>query len=162
MAQFRQQARWNVDIQQDWIDVTSERESSDPHWRATDSSGHEHHYASGYPTLEFVIDASHWCDGNEGYARHDPHEHIDEAHYECRICREVVEPGTLPPYYPQQIAGLRRATGTARLDDGREVTVALIDSEIDAIRQSADDEQRIIDVFASVPAERVLRTEFNS
>lgn len=166
MAMFTMSGR-RVDIQvvTEPIDVTSEHETFDPKWRAADSNGHEHYYEyeHGYPTLRYVVDASHWCDGTEGYQRHEPHEQIDEAHYECLICGEHVEPGTLPPYTPQWIPGTISATATATLDDGRNVTVVLSRDEVDRARfaiGAEDQDEQLLAIVESVPPERVLEMKW--
>lgn len=95
-----------LEVEQEWIDITSGNESIDITWRQVDKLGHEHYYQDGqYPTLDFVIDQEHWCDGSEGWERHDPHQVIDEYHYLCKQCGEVVKPGVWPPYHPQKIKG---------------------------------------------------------
>jgi len=88
-------------------------------WAFTDAQGHAHVYArpsqrvsyrdltrrkgkrkrhhdSRYPTLRWVVEARHHCDGREGLYSHDPHWVTDRAHYECRQCGEVIEPGHGP------------------------------------------------------------------
>lgn len=70
---------WSVEADPNWIDTTAGIPTADPRWRGTDSNGHEHHYDHGYPTLDYVIDAEHWCMGDEGIAPHDPHMAVDES-----------------------------------------------------------------------------------
>lgn len=114
--------RWTVDVQQEWIDVTSSFPSPDPRWTYTDQAGHEHHYSNGYPTLRYVVDGSHWCDGTEGLYNHDPHLAVDEYHYECQQCGEVIEPRLVPGGYPQSIPGMISATLSGIRRDGIECT----------------------------------------
>lgn len=93
------------DVSSKPVEVTSDRDSVDPNWRYTDDQGHAHYYDGGYPTLDHIIDASHWCDGTEGLYNHDPHLAVDADHYECLICRQTVAPGVIPAGTPQFIAG---------------------------------------------------------
>lgn len=100
MARFAPGPEFTLDIQQDSIDTTCGIDTLDPKWRGTDSNGHEHYYERfEYPTLDYIVDAEHWCNGDEG-APHDPHMATDESHYECKVCREVVKPGIIPPTRP--------------------------------------------------------------
>lgn len=93
--------RWALELQQTLITYETDHPDADPHWRHTDGAGHPHHYERAgepYPTLRYVIDAEHWCDGvSEGWEEHDPHMHVDESHYECLICGEHIKPGQRPP-----------------------------------------------------------------
>ena len=90
-------------------------------WGETDSRGHRHAFTkpavtgdavwrgkghkppralmretTNYPTLRFVITRWHHCSGRETMYSHDPHDHIDDGHYECRECGERIEPGHGP------------------------------------------------------------------
>jgi hypothetical protein len=146
---------FNLSMTRDMIDVTSDRPSSDPNWRYTDRNGHEHRYDHGYPTLDLVVDAEHWCDGNEGYARHDPHMHVDEAHYECLICREVVKPGKLPPSYPQAIPGMINCEVGGYRSDGAFVCARILKDEYEMLRTGPS--ANIVAAFLDqLPAERII------
>lgn len=127
--------RWSVDITQDRIDTTCDIPTLDPRWTFTDAAGHDHHYDRGYPTLDYIIDASHWCDGHEGMYNHDPHEQADESHYECLICREVIEPGILPAFTPQSVPGVTTMTLAGPLDDGSRITAYVGEDQEDLWRR---------------------------
>lgn len=114
-------------VKTDYIDVTSDRPTVDPNWRHTDSNGHEHYYDNGYPTLDYIIDERHWCDGREGLYNHDPHWAVDEDHFECLTCREMVKPGTLPAFTPQSIPGTRSMTVTVNADVPLEESTGEVD-----------------------------------
>lgn len=133
-----QNGTYSVSIEQEWIDVTSPYPTPNERWTFTDSNGHDHRYDHGYPTLTHVVDASHWCYGNEGIAPHDPHEAVDESHYECATCGEVVEPKMDPGYTPKRTPGIRRTTLNAYRSDGSEVVVVLLPDEVDVLRGNPD------------------------
>lgn len=141
---------WSIDMRQDWIDVTSGLPTANEDWRGTDVNGHEHYY--GYPTLDEVDDASHWCNGDEGIAHHDPHMHVDESHYECKVCRAVVEPAVDPPFTPKQIPGMATLTLTGLRSDGVEIVASLIQAELLTIQADRTTAQGIID---AIPDERI-------
>lgn len=150
---------WTLEVRQEWIDVTSERSSPNEHWTFTDANGHEHRYDHGYPTLEFVIDESHWCDGSEGLYNHDPHEAVDVAHYECLICRELIVPKMDPPYTPKRIPGMRSATLTGLRSDGATVEAWLMDDDLERIRSSSEEE--VTALIDSLPDERIYSVTFS-
>lgn len=108
-------AGWRLDATREVEWVTNDGPTADESWRFTDARGHEHAYPYK-PTLEFVVDRSHWCDGTEGLYNHDPHEAIDEGHYECRECRERIEPRSHPPGYMTAIPRALHGTLTWRVD----------------------------------------------
>lgn len=151
---------WTLDVEQDWIDATCERDTLDPKWRGSDSSGHEHFYDHGYPTLDYIIDSSHWCDGTEGWALHDPHEYVDASHYECKICREVVEPGVIPGGTPQYVAGMRHATLRGIRSDGAEIVASLTSDEAQTLAASDDTAAQV--VIDAIPQERIMSMTFSS
>lgn len=127
--------RWAVEVTQNRIDTTCGIPTLNPRWTFTDAAGHDHRYDHGYPTLDYIIDASHWCDGYEGYEPHDPHEHVDESHYECLICREVIEPGILPAFTPQSVPGTVDMTLKGPLADGSRVTAMVYEGQEDLWRR---------------------------
>src|ERR1017187_3633868 len=79
-----------LSIEQDAIPVQMMIEA-DPNWLYTDKAGHLHYHAGEqaadiYPTLREVEDDQHWCGScDESHA---------DTHLECRMCGEVVFPGT--------------------------------------------------------------------
>lgn len=159
MARFNP-APFDLTVTQDWIDVTSEHPTLDERWRATDSNGHEHFYDRGLPTLNLIIDASHWCAGSEGWMSHDPHEHVDESHYECSECGEVIEPGTVPGGTPRSIPGQRVVTLRGVRSDGCTITRPLTDAEVDAVQADGSEGVRLIE---SAEADgRVIQITFTS
>lgn len=90
-------------FEQDGQWVTSDLPQPDPNWRATDSHGHEHHYADGsdrYPTLTTVVGEPYWCD--------DCRDEHQDSWYECRQCGEKITPGTRVDTTPRYIAGPAR------------------------------------------------------
>jgi hypothetical protein len=152
----------------DVIDVTSDRPSYDTRWRATDSNGHEHRYDHGFPTLSYVVDERHWCDGTEGFMLHEPHWAVDADHYECELCGAVVEPGLLPAGYPQYIDGMKNVSLKGRRSDGIEVDVALYEAEFDTLASAAasDDEtamdRAVLAMLDEMPSERWASVTFAS
>ena len=151
---------WQLDVTQEWINVTSGQSSPNERWTFTDTAGHEHHYDHGYPTLEFVIDESHWCDGSEGIYNHDPHEAVDVAHYECLICRELIVPKMDPPYTPKQIPGMRSATLTGYRSDGAKVEAWLTEEDLGGIGR-ADSDDEITALIDALPEERIYSVTFS-
>lgn len=84
---------WQVEINQEQIEVTTLLPQPDPDWRFVDSLGHGHFYAKDgehYPTLKIVEDAP-------GYVDADGEEYPPEEHWACRFCGEEVRPGTKGP-----------------------------------------------------------------
>ena len=133
----------------------------DRDWRATDSNGHEHYYdGRQYPTLELIVDASHWCDGTEGLGLHDPHEAVDESHYECLQCRETVTPGLHPPGHVEYIAGPVDVELTAMVD-GLRTTVALTHEEAARFLTAGEDEWEALAVELARNSERVIRRSYD-
>jgi hypothetical protein len=158
MTTFYKPARnFELTINQDWIDVTSSRPSSNEYWKFTDAAGHEHQYANGYPTLRLVVDAEHWCSGDEGWTPHDPHMQVDESHYECPECGEVIEPKMDPPYTPKSMPGLTSATLKGTRSDGTTIMAGPTPDEVEALLVADTDEaQAIID---AIPDERIWSWE---
>lgn len=102
MIQRRAFQGLEVVTEQRFQTIVSNVAEPDRHWRTTDSNGHVHAYVGvgpdqPWPTLEYVMDERHWCNGDEGIARHDPHWCDDRWHWECRQCRERVKPGFCQP-----------------------------------------------------------------
>jgi hypothetical protein len=152
---------WNLEMNQEWIDTTCGIDTLDPKWRGVDSNGHEHHYEHGYPTLDLVIEASHWCDGDEGIYNHDPHEQIDASHYECLICREVVEPGIIPAFTPQQMPGMRSYRITGFRSDGAQVEAWLTEDDVAVIR-AGHSEAAVTAFIDALPEDRIYTVTFAS
>ncbi len=160
--------RWEFSVEQDYIDVTCGIETLNPNWTFTDENGHDHYYDSGgYPTLDYIVDAQHWCDGYEGAFNHDPHMAVDESHYECLICGVHVKPGTYPPYYPQSIPGERTLTMTGWFQGWQVTVVPRCDEAetlLDRLRMTTDGpiRDRIIDQFVEQNPERITQRSFTS
>lgn len=152
-------AGWTLSAEVDYIDVTSSYPSWRESWRMTDSNGHEHRYAPGFPTLYEVVDASHWCDGTEGFALHDPHEHEDESHYECAQCGEVIEPDTESPIFAKSIPGAVSHTLEGFRSDGWRVTMRLDPDEAERIRATPDDATALA-ILDAAPVERIVQREY--
>ena len=141
---------YTLSVETNMVEITSDWPSPDPHWQATDSNGHTHSYVAEhifiYPSLRLVVDASHWCNGDEGIAPHDPHTAVDESHWECRECGEVVEPGMFPPCWPRWMPGSKTATLDGLRSDGARVTVHLTGGDVEVIETEGDTAaQRILD-----------------
>jgi len=99
MAQIFPGWGWTLKVEPQPIGPTSREQ-----WRHTDSNGHEHHVDCeaifpAYPTLDFVIDEEHWCEGDEQWCDragdpwtennedpppHEPHMVADTGHFECK------------------------------------------------------------------------------
>jgi len=154
MARMRQHG-WTFSVLQDWVDATSGVPSIDPNWTFTDAAGHPHSYDGGYRTLRHVIDSQHFCDGTEGIYNHDPHWAVDESHYECLICDTVIEPGTIAPYTPQSIPGMRSYTATGPVG-GFTVEFAMSPEEFEAV-MGVDDPSPIMEQLVDANPDRVLR-----
>lgn len=113
-------SRWTLHREVDFITYETNHPDPDPNWRFTDAAGHQHqHEKTGerYPTLRYVIDGQHWCDGiSEGSDIHDPHMQVDVSHYECAQCHEHIRPGMRPPG-PRSMPGHQRLwLSTTRID----------------------------------------------
>lgn len=140
-------SKFKLDVQQDSIDVTSERETPNELWRYTDAAGHEHFYRNGYPTLTLIVDEAHWCDGTEGPYNHDPHEAVDRAHYECPECGEHVVPMMDPPYTPKYIPGMidARLSGPLSNDPRRFREIGLGPDEVERITERIEQDRGSLD-----------------
>lgn len=147
---------YTVEVNVDWLDVTSSLPTPNERWVYVDQSGHEHRYANGYPTLTVVVDAEHWCDGTEGFELHEPHMVVDESHYECSICDEVIEPQMDPPGTPKSIRGLTSATIEGPRSDGTIVLAALDPDEVEAFKANGQSLAWVQSLVDNIPAERVL------
>lgn len=151
--------RWELTIEQEWIPITTNLPTPNRKWRHVDASGHEHRYDKGYPTLRLVIDASHWCDGTEGAFRHDPHEQVDESHYECGLCGEVVEPALNPPGTVDSIPGMRSASAIGHV--GR-MRVSMYLTEEDCEKLAGMDQtqiERFLDGLVLAKPDQIVSSE---
>lgn len=107
----------------------------DKNWRYIDHNGHEHRYSEvegvpRYPTLKTVEDEPYWCaDCDE--------EHVD-AHLECAICDEVIEPGTVGP------SGFREFApgGKSAFLNGEPISGELAEEILTAYREQAAEARR--------------------
>jgi hypothetical protein len=97
-----------LEFEQELLEFHSDLPEPDPDWASTDHHGHQHHYdkdalAAGrhyYPTLEWVIDETFWCD--------DCGDEHTEGHWQCPLCGEAVTPGLRgPSLFPRYQAGQR-------------------------------------------------------
>lgn len=152
----------NVTLDRQTIDVTSDRETADESWRYTDKQGHEHRYNHGYPTLDFIVDAEHWCDGTEGMYNHDPHMVVDEAHYECKLCGQTIKPGIVPPGWPRMIAGPISAEITGTQSSGRWVRAFLKREQVDALRTIASTSDLIQPFLDGIDEAQVVESRYTS
>ena len=151
-----------VNVQRDQIDVTSWSATPNESWVYADRQGHEHHYDNGYPTLSYVIDEQHWCEGDEGSYPHDGHWQVDAAHYECKACGETIEPGMDPPGTPKFIAGATSATLEGVRSDGARVVVALLGDELDRLAKAQMDDAVALSIADAAPSDRIMLTEYGS
>ncbi len=150
-------------VTQESIPMTSEHPTVDESWTFTDAAGHAHHYEHGYPTLDKIIDAVHWCNGDEGIYNHDPHDVVDEMHYECKVCREVIVPRLHPPFHTIYRPGMRSATASGYRTDGTKIECILIEEEVETLTallrsQDSDGVQRWLDEF---PEERIVSSRYD-
>jgi hypothetical protein len=104
---FRSPGEWTWSITQDAIRVPYLPCAEwDPDWRFTDAAGHEHHRAAEkprFPTLKKKRTEPGWCDLCD-----DLH---SDTYYRCRLCKEVIEPGTrLTPGGVALIPGMREGS----------------------------------------------------
>lgn len=99
----------SLDINQDYIPITSSSPSADPDWRYVDREGHGHFRQDNkYPTLDWISFGCSMGHGDDCDA---------EGQYECRQCREVIVPGSrIAP--PTSIPGLVTYTLTVQGADG--------------------------------------------
>lgn len=135
--------------------------TADTGWRSTDANGHEHYWEdNGYPTLNFVVDAEHWCDGREGMYNHDPHMAIDQSHYECKVCGVTVDPGTHGPEHKVHIPGRIDATLVGTRRDGLSVEIPLDFDEITALQAPEADHEAIGASILEGPIDRAYSIRF--
>lgn len=153
---------WELEVDQQWIDITSENPTPNERWTFTDDQGHEHAYDHGYPTLEWIVDAEHWCDGHEGIYNHDPHIAVDEAHYECLICRQRIEPKMDPAYTPKSMPGMRSAYLSGVRADGVKITLALTPEEFDELAANVESDDVARRLLNDAPQDRIVRSSFGS
>lgn len=131
-------SHWTLTHEQRGEWVTMGVRTADERWLFTDANGHEHRYDHGYPTLELIVDESHWCDGREGLYSHDPHEAVDACHYECITCRDVIEPRTHPPDHQVYQPGFSDYTVTGVRSDGIHIEAFLLPEQIERVRGITD------------------------
>ena len=157
-------SHWTLTNEQRGEWVTMGVRTTDEHWMFTDAAGHEHRYDSGYPTLDYVVDASHWCDGREGLYSHDPHEAVDDAHYECKLCREVIKPGTHPPEHQVYVAGSSSYRITGLRSDGAQTEAMLMPDQVERIASAARDQRDAIvqTLLDEMPGEQIWSMQFAS
>lgn len=161
---FRGRHRIEFSVDQDWQTYWTDHPSPDESWTFTDAAGHVHRYDHGYPSLEWVVEERHWCNGTEGLYNHDGHWVDDVAHYECKVCREHVVPATHPPGRAFTVPGQRTSTAVGYRTDGSRITCSPNEEETEALvalLQAEDDDgvQRWLDQF---PAERIIVMEYGS
>lgn len=120
----------NQSLSGDGFEITLERDlqefwsltEPDPNWRFVDAAGHVHTRAEdgGYPTLKPRTDGEYWCE-----TCCDFHEDYVSV---CKLCGEVVVPGSRTPTTPEVIAGPVRVS--ARFDERFK--------DFDTLRQAMD------------------------
>lgn len=104
-----------LEVETERIEFTTALPQPDPRWTYTDRAGHEHSYgqrgsaADRYPTLERRESEPYWCSDCDD-------EHTD-VWFECALCGERINPGTVVDTSPQYTAGR-----TTYLIDGHPVT----------------------------------------
>ena len=154
---------YEVTLERDWIDVTSEFPSYNESWTFTDAAGHEHRYERGFPTLRHVIDAEHWCNGNEGWMHHDPHMHVDAAHFECVQCGETISPAMDPPFTPKKIPGLLSGQVSGMRSDGVKITAILSGDEFELFTGGELPADSVVrDLLDRMPEERITLRQYSS
>jgi hypothetical protein len=145
MARMILKAPLTLEIHVDMIDVTMGRDAID--FEATVNCGNGH--AVHMRRARYVVDASHWCDGTEGAFDHDPHETVDQSHYECPDCSVVIEPVIIPAFTPRQIPGVTTATIFGTNSDGFSFSAFATQDEVNAMTALLDadyaEQQRFID-----------------
>lgn len=149
-------------VSQDVTSYVTDRSSPDETWTFTDAAGHEHHYDHGYPTLAWIVEEQHWCDGTEGIYNHDGHWVDDVAHWECRICGEVIEPRLHPPGRTVYVPGPKSAEASGFRSDGSRITCWLTEEDSKALEallraRDSDGVQRWLDEF---PEDRIVSIEY--
>lgn len=160
MARMTNRGLYDLTVQTDTIDITCEHDTLDSEWADQCPNGHD----VSLRTAIHVIDESHWCNGDEGFARHDPHEHVDRSHYECSVCRVEVHPRVIPGGTPRYMPGLRRATIVGPRSTGEIITANLPGTggwqaiAVDLLSADAEAQQRFLD---SIPDEWVMSSMFS-
>ena len=149
---------WDLQVASQPINVTSDRDALDPKWKAMCECGTE----VSTRTMTRVVDKSHWCDGFEGLFNHDPHEAIDEMHYECANCTRHVFPSIIRAGTPQYIPGMIEANLTAYRSDGVRFTCWLNEQQTQEaldVSQTNDEEQ--MQAFAdNIPLDQYMSWQF--
>jgi hypothetical protein len=159
MAKVSRRAPFALDVRQDYETVWMERDSLDSNWRGTCSNGHD----VTYRTAVYVVDASHWCDGTEGWMLHDPHEAADEWHHECPTCGVVVKVGIIPAGSPIYLPGMKHANVSGVQSSGVEIEAWLTEElteQATAVLMSDDAaaQQAFLD---SLPEAQIVSRKFS-
>jgi hypothetical protein len=125
---------YDVIVNTEYITIPINDRVPDKNWTYIDLQGHHHMYfeiGDHYPTLKYVIDKEIYCDG---WDDHDPHQQIEESHYECRECSEVIEPGTVWKN-EETIPGM--TSTTLKVDDGKiKVEAILTEDQLEQIKMA--------------------------
>lgn len=150
-------------VEQDFQQFTTDSPSPDESWTFTDAAGHEHHYDHGYPTLAWVVEERHWCDGTEGIYNHDGHWVDDVAHWECMICGEVIKPRLHPPGRVITIPGMKTASASGYRSDGSRITCGwMTEDEVEALTElmKAEDNEGIQRWLDEYPDDKIVSIEY--
>lgn len=96
----------------------------DPNWQYTDPEDHEHHWiGESLPSAVVVKDSPIYYDGDE----------IPQSHFECLLCRSVINPGYTSDDTRQYRLGLPRY-----LINGKSVDVKVFEQEFEqAVREQS-------------------------
>lgn len=88
-------------IEQEVIDVSTSLPEHDPDWQYTDAQGHKHSMVKGkYPMLRWVVFKTYFCS--------DCNDEHEKGEYRCKLCNEVITPGSRNPSpHPKLVLGLR-------------------------------------------------------
>lgn len=160
MARFSPpRGAYTVTIDRDMVNVTCEHDTLDGDWEDQCPNGHD----VSLRTALHVVDASHWCDGTEGFAHHDPHEHVDDSHWECAICHAHVHPRIIPGGTPRYIPGLISATISGVQSTGREIKANIPEAWAniagDLLRAELEVQLKFLD---EIPEEWIYFQKFSS
>ena len=110
---------YSIDVEQEWMDVTSDWPTykPDPDWTFTDRAGHKHGVIDGKtPTLRAERTSCYCPDCEENH---------DETEMVCRVCGETVEVGTVvdkpADQWVKKVPGVRSCRVTFEDAGSREV-----------------------------------------